>query len=340
MSRLLKTIFLTAIILGGIWALINRDRLKEPGVLLGQLKQKVGGIAASVASSILPSFSTVETNGAAEKVIRLASFKLEQFGSRADEIKRLPILADICRRYDLIALQGFDGRDDRWLETLADAIQSLRQDADYAFITDADPLNPSPTQNVILFDRRTIELDSSHWYRVQDPQQVLRRAPLVGWFRTRIEPADRAFTFTVANVEFDGLSPALEADYLTSLFKAIRNDGREEDDVILMGAFGGCDEKFAVAQQRSGIVWVLSNFPTDVRQTTPLDNILFQRQATVEFTGRCGVLDFMRLYNLRLAEAESLSSRLPVWAEFSAYEGSTISAPATRTAKADETEPF
>jgi hypothetical protein len=334
MSRLIKTILLTAIIVGGIWALANRDRLKEPAVLLEQVKDKVSALAASFTTHGQPSSPAKETEWTTEPVIRMASFKIEQFGSRKDEIKRLPILADICRRYDLISLQGFDGRDDRWLETLADAIQSLRPGADYAFITDWNASTPSPTQNVILFNRRTIELDSSHWYQVQDPQKVLRRAPLVGWFRTRIDPSSRAFTFTVANVEFDGLSPELEADYLTSLFKAIRNDGREEDDVVLMGAFGGCDQKFAHAQQRSGIVWVLSNCPTDVRQTVPLDNILFQRQATVEFTGRSGVLDFMRTYNLRLAEAEALSTRLPVWAEFSAYEGAMAAPLPSRTAQA------
>lgn len=335
MSRLFKTILLIAIIVGGTWALANRERLKEPGQLLGQVKDKVNALTASFTSSELPYLGDSEPEWTTEPVIRIASFRVEKFGSRKDEIDRLPILADICRRYDLIALQGFDGRDDRWLETLADAIQSLRPGADYAFITDWQSSSPTSTQNAILFNRQTVELDSARWYQVQDPQNILRRAPLVGWFRTRIEPSQRAFTFTVANVEFDGVSLELEADYLTGLFKAIRNDGREEDDVILLGEFGGCDQKFAQAQQRSGIVWVFSNCPTDVRQTASLDNILFQRQATVEFTGRSGVLDFMRIYNLRLAEAEALSTRLPVWAEFSAWEGGAQAMITARTARAE-----
>jgi deoxyribonuclease-1-like protein len=355
MAKFLKTCFLAAIIVGGLWALVNRDQLKQPAEMLSQVRDKISSMSASVRSNIFSWREGKDAESLSDPVIRIATFKLDRFGSKSGEIKRLPILADICRRYDLIALQGLDGRDDRWLETLADAIHSLRPGSDYVFITDADSSVRSPTQNVILFNRQTLELDLLHWYRVDDPVGAFSRRPLVGWFRTRLEPAERAFTFTVANVELnaaatkmqletEGLAngfkpntPAtpLGVESLIELFRAIRKDGRGEDDVILMGDFSGCDQTLSIAQQRSGLVWVLSHRPTDLHQTQQLDNILFQHQATVEFTGRSGVLDFMRTYNLRLAEAELLSSRLPVWAEFSAYEGGVESFTPARTARSD-----
>src|SRR5204863_6411769 len=51
------------------------------------------------------------------------------------------------------------------------------------------------------------------------------------------------------------------------------------------------------------------------------DNLVFDRTATQEFLGRSGVFDFLREYNLSEAQAKQVSDHLPVWAEFSIYEG-------------------
>jgi hypothetical protein len=48
---------------------------------------------------------------------------------------------------------------------------------------------------------------------------------------------------------------------------------------------------------------------------------LFTLPATQEFTGRGGVFDLIREYNLTVDEALEVSDHLPVWAEFSIYEG-------------------
>lgn len=321
MGRLIKTSLLVAVIAGGIWALVNREQLKEPDVLLSSLREKFRAATAPFNSGVPFSHEPAAPQWTNEPVIRIASFKLDRYGAKPNDLDRMPILADICRRYDVIALQGLDGRSDRWLEALADGLQSLNANADYAFVTDASAQGPKPTQNAILFNRQTIELDQSKWYQVKDPDSLLDRKPLVGWFRTRIGQAEQSFTFTVANVEFNRRQDGSELAYLAELFRAIRNDGRGEDDVILAGDFNSCDQGLAIAQQKSGLTWVISQCPTDVRQTAQFDNIVFEPQATIEFTGRGGILDFMRVYNLRLADAESISQRVPVWAEFSAFEG-------------------
>ena len=61
--------------------------------------------------------------------------------------------------------------------------------------------------------------------------------------------------------------------------------------------------------------------PTNTRGNAQYDNLLFHSQATTEFTGRGGVYDFMRVVNLTLDQALKVSDHLPVWAEFSVYEG-------------------
>ena len=51
------------------------------------------------------------------------------------------------------------------------------------------------------------------------------------------------------------------------------------------------------------------------------DNIVFDRNATVEYTGRSGVLDFAKEFSLTQEQALEVSDHMPVWAEFSVYEG-------------------
>jgi hypothetical protein len=65
---------------------------------------------------------------------------------------------------------------------------------------------------------------------------------------------------------------------------------------------------------------VVRNTPTNTIGTKQYDNILFQETATVEYTGRGGVYDFLRAYNLTEKQALEVSDHLPVWAEFSVYE--------------------
>ena len=107
---------------------------------------------------------------------------------------------------------------------------------------------------------------------------------------------------------------------LGELFRAIGNDGRNEDDIILAGSFSRSDIEPGSGFQRSALTWIVTGTPTDVRQTGQFDNLVFYRNATTEHNGRGGVFDFMRAFNLRLAEAETLSHHLPVWAEFSVFE--------------------
>jgi hypothetical protein len=61
--------------------------------------------------------------------------------------------------------------------------------------------------------------------------------------------------------------------------------------------------------------------PTNTNGNVQWDNIIFDQNATREFAGRGGVYDFLREYNLSVQEALEISDHLPVWAEFSIFEG-------------------
>jgi hypothetical protein len=51
--------------------------------------------------------------------------------------------------------------------------------------------------------------------------------------------------------------------------------------------------------------------------------MIYHQPSTTEYSGRWGVYDLQRHYNLTLEQALMVSDHLPIWAEFSAYESAT-----------------
>ena len=105
------------------------------------------------------------------------------------------------------------------------------------------------------------------------------------------------------------------------MFRAVRDNGRNEDDIILLGDLEADHEHLGQLGPRARSHRGRHRTPTTTRGTRLADNILFDRRATVEFTGRSGVFDLMRECDLPLQAAVEISEHLPVWAEFSVFEG-------------------
>ena len=179
----------------------------------------------------------------------------------------------------------------------------------------------STEQFAFVFDLATLEIDRAQLYTVADPDDLLHREPLVGWFRVRGPPPDQAFTFSLVNVHIDPDETATELNVLADVYRAVLHDGRQEDDVIILGDLNVDDRHLGALGQVSGMTGAIAGVPTNTRGTHQFDHILFHSRATVEFAGRAGVFDFLREYNLTLDQALEVSDHLPVWAEFSAYEG-------------------
>jgi deoxyribonuclease-1-like protein len=322
MIRVVATIVLVAVIVAGSWVLLHRDQIEHPIDAIDLAKQQLSQFQVASPSNS-PVFLGSPGPVSNEPVVRIATFKLTGYET-ALKSPDLSLITDICRRYDAIALQGLDGKDDRWLKSLVAAMSSKSDSCEYHFIADLSANDSRSTQLAIVFNRRTLDLDPMHWYTVNDPDQLLQRPPLVGWFRTRMPNPQESFTFSLVNVELAASRPDLELAYLGDLYRAIRDDGRGEDDVIIAGDFNSGDRGFESAKKRAGLIWVVSNTPTDIKRKAQYDNLLFNENSTVEYTQSGGVFDFVRCYNLRLDNASRLSERMPVWAEFSAIEGRQI----------------
>jgi endonuclease/exonuclease/phosphatase family metal-dependent hydrolase len=263
-------------------------------------------------------------------MIRVASFNIQVFGEeKLTKPHVMDILARIVRRFDVVAIQEVRAKSQDVLPEFVNLINANGGHYDFV-IGPRLGRTSSKEQYAFIYDRASVEIDRTQLYTVDDPDDLLHREPLVGWFRVRGPQPDQAFTFTLVNIHTDPDEVAHEMNALDDVFRAVRDDGRGEDDVILLGDLNADDRHLGQLGQVSGITWVISNMPTNTHGTQQFDNILFQEQATLEFTGRGGVFDFLREYNLSLQEALEVSDHLPVWAEFSIYEGGVPGRIATR----------
>ncbi len=266
---------------------------------------------------IAPSAPPVQTG----ETIRIASFNVQALGTtKARKPHVMEILARIVREFDIVAVQEIRSTDQDLIPNFVDLINRADRYYDYV-IGPRVGRHSQFEQYAFLFDSATVEVDRSQLYTVADPDDLLHREPLVAWFRVRGPPPDQAFTFTLVNIHTDLEATRQELDALADVYRVVRDDGRQEDDVIILGTLYADDRNLGRLGAISGMTWAISSVPTDTRGTAQLDNIVFHSKATSEFTGRSGVFDFLRRYNLTLEEALEVSDHLPVWAEFYVYEG-------------------
>jgi len=296
---------------GGWFVAENYDVRELPGI---------GEWSAGSESSkdILPEEIPV---GREEDRIRIASFNLQNLDAgklNSGHVGR--ILTDTIRLYDIVALQEISP-DDRGV--LPKLLEKVNADGRHYALVDqpGTASTASQTRSAFLFDRASVAVDNSTVCLVKDEGRRLRHEPLVAAFIVRGPSPEEAFTFTLINVHTDSENTARELDVLDDVFRAVRDNPRNEDDVILLGDLNVDQEHLGQLMDIPHIGWALSGTPTMVRRTHLADNVLFDRMATVEFTGSAGVLDLMEHFDLSKEQALAVSDHFPIWAEFSIHEG-------------------
>lgn len=275
-------------------------------------------------------------------MVRIASFNIQVFGeqkmSNPDVVR---ILADIIRHFDVIAIQEIRDERQTLLPSFLQVVNSPGLRFDYV-IGPRLGRTSSKEQYAFIFNTDTIEVDRRAMYTLADPDDLLHREPLVASFRCRRAEPNLAFTFTLVNIHTDPTPQTLreELTVLDDVFRSVRDDPRGEDDIILLGDFNAdhlhMGELSRMPNLIFGVTYASNNklLATNITGKAQYDNLVFDRTATQEFLGRSGVFDFLREYNLSQAQAKQVSDHLPVWAEFSIYEGGVpgrvaISRPAT-----------
>src|SRR5262249_47995404 len=252
--------------------------------------------------------------------IKIATFNIQVFGrSKLAKPEVMQVLAETIRKFDVVAIQEVRAETDV-VRPFVDLINSAGRHYDYV-VGPRLGRTSSKEQYAFIFDAQTIEVDRGSVYTVSDPEDVFQRPPLVASFRVRGPPPSEAFTFTLIDIHTDPDEAESEVNALAQVYRAVQRDGRGEDDIILLGDLNADERKFGLLRQLPNLQWVISGVPTNTRGTKTYDNILFNRAATVEFTGRAGVFDILRQFNLSMAQALEVSDHFPAWAEFSSSEG-------------------
>jgi len=255
--------------------------------------------------------------------IRIASFNIQVLGTtKSHKAHVMEILARIVRQYDVVAIQEVRSKDQSVVPQFVDLINSAGRHYDYA-VGPRLGRSSSKEQYAFIFDTASIELDRHQLYTIDDPDDLLHREPYVGWFRVRGPKPEEAFTFSLVNIHVDPDEVEDELNALDDVYRVVRDDGRGEDDVIIAGDLNVDYRHMGELAKTPGLSWVNSGIPTNTLKTAQYDNILFHEHATRESTGRGGVFDFMIEYGLTAEGAMEVSDHMPVWGEFSIYEGGT-----------------
>jgi hypothetical protein len=322
MRRLVVVAVLVGLVTGGAYCYMNFDfevRRGQDGLesITIRPKQRTATSGRSSGGS---------ADASLRGPVRIATFNLGRLNEKKLVDPRISaVLARVISRYDVVAVQGIGVANRGLLLRLVDQLNADGRQYDFANAPDTAPFS------AFLFDRAGIEIDRSTVQLVADPQQRFRHRPLVALFRVKGPDPTETFTFKLINVPPDPDRVTLDVELLGDIFKAVRDDQRDEDDVILLGDLGAADDGLGQMADTPGLTAAISDTPTTIRGTQPVDNILFDPRATAEFTGRSGVLDLMREFDLTWREVSEVSVHLPVWAEFSSLEGGQSGHLADRT---------
>jgi deoxyribonuclease-1-like protein len=316
MRRLVVVGLLAALAAGGAYCYLNYDvevRRGQEGFESITVTPRGGGSAAG---------RTADRSlaGADRPVIRIATFNLDGLDEkRLDDPRIGAVLAEVVARFDVVAVQAIGAGQRGALLRLVEQVNAGGRQYDFA-ISPATGAQTAGQFSALLFDRASIEIDRSTVQPVADPAGRFRHRPLTALFRVRGPDPAEAFTFKLVNVQTDPDREAVEYELLDEVYRAVHDAQPDEDDVILLGEVGvvaGTGQWADVP----GMICSIAETPTTLSGSRPVDNILLDDRATAEFTGRAGVLDVMREFDLTWREASEVSEHLPVWAEFASREG-------------------
>lgn len=291
----------------------------QPGTMTGLAGVPQTNLLATPLTS-LPSSSFGTSAAANDLSVRIASFHIPRLGpAMLNDPNVAQLLVSILRQYDVVALQGIRSSRDDVLPMLVDQLNRSGGRYDY-LIGPRVGRGTSHQQFAFVFDTAKLETDRFALYSVDDPEDLMNHEPLVAWFRCKGVPQREAFTFSLVNILIDPSFANAERSVLPGLIAAIEQDGRKEDDWIMLGDFAGGHSELSMLDA-GAVRFALSDIPTDIAGTRMLDTLIFSARATSEFSGRAGAFDFLRKYNLSIERALEVSEHMPVWAEFSRIEG-------------------
>lgn len=251
--------------------------------------------------------------------IRVASFNIQVLGtSKMGKPDVVQVLADVIRRFDVVAIQEIRAKDQTIMDDLVAQVNGTGRSFDYV-LGPRLGRSSSKEQYAFVYDTQRIEVFRESVFTAPDPEDLLHREPLVASFRVRGLPPHEAFTFTLVNIHTDPDETDTELDALGDVFASVQSTVND-DDVILLGDLNVDEYHLGRLGSLPGIAYAISGMPTNTRGSKSYDNLVFDRRYTTEATGVSGVFNLLTEYQMTMDQALDVSDHLPVWAEFSTRE--------------------
>ncbi len=259
--------------------------------------------------------------------VMIASFNIQVFGeSKIAKQQVVQILARVVRNFDVVAIQEVRAKTDSVVTEFVKAVNADGSRYNY-LVGPRLGRTVSKEQYLFLYDSNRIDVDVTSVGNMTDPADRLHRPPMCARFRSRVQPPEKAFTFWLVDIHTDPDEVPQEIDALADVFHVMRSAKPDEDDVIVLGDLNAGPPQFGRIARIPGIAWAVSDVPTNTHRTKTYDNLIFDRTATAEYTGRWGVLDLQSTYGLTLEQALEVSDHNPVWAAFNPCEAARITPP-------------
>ena len=248
--------------------------------------------------------------------VLVASFNIQVFGeSKMAKQQVVEVLARVVRKFDIVAIQEVRSKSDEVIPSFVRAVNADGSQYHYV-IGPREGRTVSKEQYTFIYDTRRIEVDASSLGVVPNPGGALHRPPMHARFRTRIQPAEMAFTFWLVDIHTDPDEVPQELQALVGAFQQMQALRPDEDDVILLGDLNAGPPEFSALKRIPGIGWAVSGVTTNTRRSKTYDNLIFTQPQTSEYTGQWGVLDLQNTFGLPLEKALEVSDHNPVWAAF------------------------
>jgi len=258
----------------------------------------------------------------------IASFNIQVFGeSKMNDRWVMERLAEVIRRFDIVAIQEVRSTNQTLLPTLVNYVNALGGRYDY-LLGPRLGRSVSKEQYAYVYDAARVLTCKDCSYTLNDDIDLLHREPLIARFVARTSLTNRPWTFSLVNLHTDPDEAIAEVEAMGSILREIRNYefmAGQEDDIILLGDFNAAPAKMRSLQTLAGMRPLVVNQTTNVRETQLYDNILIEPVANAEFTGLFGVLSLRDFFGITMDDALKLSDHNPVWAEFLVEERSSHS---------------
>ncbi|MYE88317.1 hypothetical protein F4X33_04895 [Candidatus Poribacteria bacterium] len=247
--------------------------------------------------------------------VNIAAWNIRIFSDNNRDNQELMMIADILVGYDFIAI--IEVRDERVLMRTESLLQGMGRNYDYLI---SPPVGATVKERyAFLFDSEIVNvIEDGEVF--PDPNDVFLREPYYATFRAGLFD----FTTIATHVVYGKLvgPRQKEVQELAKVFQAVQNADASEQDVILLGDFNR-EPKDQVAYGpllTIPFMTYLFDLPlkSHIRDSSLYDNILFQTNYVMEYTGEHGIerFDEIDFGNDDKAANLAVSDHRPVWAKF------------------------